>query len=410
MLKSIQARIVLFCSTLLVFSVLVLSYFTTSAFSQFVIIGILIIDMIASIAFARRMMAPLTQCIGHVNGIADGDFTVKLHLKDEGEIGQLAMLLNKMTENLHTLILRITMSAEYLKDSSQLLASSTRQVSEISSTIAESLVQVSCGAEQAKEAAVQTNEALTVLEADVKGVQNFADVLANLAHTANGQTDKGQETIKEAISQMQRIGTSSDKVDKAVNKVATGAQKISEIVGLISGIAGQTNLLALNAAIEAARAGEQGRGFAVVAEEVRKLAEQSQVAATQIIGLIGSNGVDIMEAVNAVQEANQNITAGVVNVRAAGEQFQSIAQVARQMGDYVDKVSCKAETVANSTHQIAKASEQINQVIENTASQAQNVSAATQEQLASIEEVASSSQELEQLAQDLQAMIGQIRI
>jgi methyl-accepting chemotaxis protein len=410
MLKSIQTRIVLFCSTLLVFSVLILRYFTTNAFSYFIIIGILIIGIIASFAFAGRMMAPLKQCIEHVNGIADGDFTVKLHSRDKGEIGQLAMMLNKMTENLHTLILRVTMSAEYLKDSSQLLASSSNQVAEVSSTIAESLVQVSCGTEQAKEAAVQTNEALTVLEEDAKAVQNYAGVLANLAHTANEQTDKGQDTIKEAIRQMQRIGTSSDKVDKAVSKVATGAQKISEIVGLISGIAGQTNLLALNAAIEAARAGEQGRGFAVVAEEVRKLAEQSQVAATQIIGLISANAADIMEAVNAVQEANQNITAGVVNVRVAGDQFQTIAQVARQMGDYVEKVSFKAETVASSTHQIAKASEQINQVVENTASQAQSVSAATQEQLASIQEVVSSSQELDQLAQDLQAMIGKIRI
>jgi methyl-accepting chemotaxis protein len=410
MLKSIQTRIALFCSALLMLSLLTLSYFTTSAFSPFVAIGILIIDSIVVFIFTGRVIAPLKQCIEHVNGIADGDFTVKLHSKDKGEIGQLAVLLNKMTENLHTLILRITMSAEYLKDSSQLLAGSTNQVSEVSSTIAESLVQVSCGTEQAKEAAVQTNEALTVLEEDVKGVQNYADALANLANTANEQTDKGQETIKEAISQMQRIGTSSDKVDKAVGKVATGAQKISEIVGLISGIAGQTNLLALNAAIEAARAGEQGKGFAVVAEEVRKLAEQSQVAATQIIDLISANGADIMEAVSAVQEANLNITAGVVNVRAAGEQFQSIAQVAHQVGEYVEKVSLKAETVVSSTHQISKASEQINQVVENTASQAQNVSAATEEQLASIQEVASSSQELEQLAQDLQTMIGQIRI
>ncbi|MDF2635012.1 MAG: methyl-accepting chemotaxis sensory transducer [Pelosinus sp.] len=407
MLRSIQTRIVLFFSTLLVLSVVISSYFTSS---QLAIIGILIIDIIVSFISVRYMITPLKQLIEHVNSISDGDFTVKLHSKDEGEIGQLAVLLNRMTEKLHTLILRITMSAEYLKDSSQLLASSTNQVAVVSSTIAESLVQVSCGTEQAKVSAVQTNEALIVLKEDVKGVRNYADVLANLAQAANEQTDKGQETIKEAISQMQKIGKSSDKVDKAVNKVATGAQKISEIVGLISGIAGQTNLLALNAAIEAARAGEQGRGFAVVAEEVRKLAEQSQVAATQIIGLISDNGTDIIEAVYAVQEANHNITAGVVNVRVAGEQFESIAEVAHKMGNYVEKVSLKAETVASSTQEIAKASEEINRVVENTASQAQNVSAATQEQLASIEEVASSSQELEQLAQDLQEMIGQISI
>jgi len=410
MLKSIQTRIILFFSTVLILSVLFLRYFISSAYSQFVIIGILIIDIIVSFVFARHIMAPLKQLIEHVNRISGGDFTVKLQSKDESEIGQLAVALNKMTENLHTLIMRVTMSAEYLKDSSQLLASSTNQVADVSSTIAGSVVQVASGTEQAKEASVQTNEALAVLEEEVKGVKDYADALANLARTANEQTDKGQETIKEAISQMQTIGTSSNKVDQAVGKVATGAQKISEIVGLISGIAGQTNLLALNAAIEAARAGEQGRGFAVVAEEVRKLAEQSQVAATQIIALINANGADITEAVNAVQEANHNITSGVVNVRVAGEQFQSIAKVAHQVGNYVEKVSLKAEAAASNTHQIAKASEQINQIVENTASQAQNVSAATQEQLASIQEVASSSQELEQLAQDLQEMVGQIRV
>lgn len=401
---------VVFFSALLVLSIVVLTYFTSTTSSSFVIMGILVIDIIVSFAFIQYIIAPLKQLIEQVNHISDGNFTVALHSKGEGEIGQLAVVLNKMTENVRALILRITMSAEYLKDSSQLLANSTNQVANVSSTIAESIIQVASGTEQAKESAVQTNESLVVLEEEVKGVRDYADALANLAQSANEQTNKGQETIKEAISQMQRIGTSADKVDKAVGKVATGAKKISEIVGLISGIAGQTNLLALNAAIEAARAGEQGRGFAVVAEEVRKLAEQSQVAATQIIGLISANGTDIMEAVNAVQEANQNITAGVVNVRVAGEQFQSIAQVAHQVGDYVEKVSLKAEAVASGTQEIASASAQINQVVENTARQAHNVSAATQEQLASIEEVASSSQELEQLAQDLQEMMGEFTI
>lgn len=410
MLKNIQMRIVLFFSVLLVFSVLISSYFSTSTGSSLVIIGILVVDIIASFIFSRQIMSPLQQVIKHVDKISAGDFKIRLESKETGEFGKVASALDQMSENIRLLILRVTMSAEYLKDSSQVLAESTNQVADVSSNIAGAVTQVASGTEEAKESAVHTTEALLVLEEEVKGVKNYADALAGLAQSANEQTDKGQETIREAISQMQKIGTSSDKVDQAVNKVATGAQKISEIVGLISGIAGQTNLLALNAAIEAARAGEQGRGFAVVAEEVRKLAEQSQVAATQIIGLINVNGMDISEAVSAVQEANLNITAGVVNVRVAGEQFQSIAQVAHEVGDYVEKVLAKADAVASSTQEIAKASEQINQVVENTASQAQNVSAATQEQLASIQEVASSSQELEQLAQDLQEMMAQFSI
>ncbi len=375
-----------------------------------VIIGTLIISILASLFFARHMVKPLQQLIAYANSVAKGDLTVISNSKDQGEIGQLAVAFDKMVESLRGVIQQVNRSVDYLGDASEQLTTSVNQVAHASSSVAANVSQVASGTEEANQATTQTSNALTMLEEKVKIVQSNTEALATLAQTANEQTNKGQETIRQAVNQMQTIGASSDQVDKAVSKVAIGAQKISEIVGLISGIAGQTNLLALNAAIEAARAGEQGRGFAVVAEEVRKLAEQSQVAATQIIGMISENEVDINQAVTAVQEANRNITSGVVNVRAAGEQFQSIAQVAHKVGDYVKKVSGDAEAVASSTREIANASEQINRVIHNTAGQAQNVSAATEEQTASLQEIAASSQSLDKLAHELHNIIGQFRL
>ena len=375
-----------------------------------VIIGTLIISILASLFFARHMVKPLQQLIAYANSVAKGDLTVISNSKDQGEIGQLAVAFDKMVESLRGIIQQVNRSVDYLGDASEQLTTSVNQVAHASSSVAANVSQVASGTEEANQATTQTSNALTMLEEKVKIVQSNTEALATLAQTANEQTNKGQETIRQAVNQMQTIGASSDQVDKAVSKVAIGAQKISEIVGLISGIAGQTNLLALNAAIEAARAGEQGRGFAVVAEEVRKLAEQSQVAATQIIGMISENEVDINQAVTAVQEANRNITSGVVNVRAAGEQFQSIAQVAHKVGDYVKKVSGDAEAVASSTREIANASEQINRVIHNTAGQAQNVSAATEEQTASLQEIAASSQSLDKLAHELHNIIGQFRL
>ena len=209
---------------------------------------------------------------------------------------------------------------------------------------------------------------------------------------------------------MEIIGVSAKRVDKAVDKVATSANKIDEIVTLISSIAAQTNLLALNAAIEAARAGEQGKGFAVVAEEVRKLAEQSKEATIQISDLIRGNAVNINEALEAVDEANKNIELGIVNVQNAGGQFKSIASIVGEVMTKVEKVSNLAYVVSQENNDTLSAAKQIDEVLETTSSQAQNVAAATQEQSASVEEIAASSQSLAVLAQDLQKAISIFKI
>ena len=114
-------------------------------------------------------------------------------------------------------------------------------------------------------------------------------------------------------------------IASAIGKLEAGSVRIGEIVDLISGIADQTNLLALNAAIEAARAGEAGRGFAVVAEEVRKLAEQSREAASQIHTLIEETRSDMARASVSAREGDENVRRGIETVERAVGSLERLA-------------------------------------------------------------------------------------
>jgi methyl-accepting chemotaxis protein len=135
-----------------------------------------------------------------------------------------------------------------------------------------------------------------------------------------------------------------------VRALAEGAQRIGDVVALISNIAGQTNLLALNATIEAARAGEAGKGFAVVASEVKSLATQTSRATETISGQIGRIQSVTMEAVAAIQAIGATIgdvSAIAVSVATSvEEQGAATAEIARNVSQTSDAVRAVTRTIS----------------------------------------------------------------
>jgi methyl-accepting chemotaxis protein len=167
------------------------------------------------------------------------------------------------------------------------------QIDTASKEIAQGNLDLSSRTEQTASALQQTAATMEHLSAAVRDNAATAQQAKQLADGALVQARQGGDAVDDVVRTMATIDEQ--------------AKRISEITGVIDGIAFQTNILALNAAVEAARAGEQGRGFAVVAQEVRALAGRSGTAAKEIRALIGTSVQQIGEGSGKVRHAGQTM-------------------------------------------------------------------------------------------------------
>jgi hypothetical protein len=202
----------------------------------------------------------------------------------------------------------------------------------------------------------------------------------------------------------------SQAVNEAIGRLAEKSEQIGAIVQTITGIAEQTNLLALNAAIEAARAGEQGRGFAVVAEEVRKLAEESQLAAEEIAGLIKAIRTDTDAAVTVVENGARQTEEGTTVVERTRAAFVRIDGAVQDMTGRIEEIAAAAGQIASGAQAMQSNIGEVAAVAEESSASAEQVSASTEQTSASTQEMAASAQDLARTAEELNRLVEQFRV
>uniref|UniRef100_UPI0035C01FA4 methyl-accepting chemotaxis protein n=1 Tax=Ideonella livida TaxID=2707176 RepID=UPI0035C01FA4 len=284
----------------------------------------------------RSLARPLQSVQAVARAIAQGDLTQVIHAPGRAETAELLRTMDEMQQALRRLVGEVRQATDSIGTASHEVASGNADLSARTEQTASSLEQTASSMEQ-----------LTTT------VRQSADA----ARTANQLASSAAEVA-------QRGGTVVQQVVGTMGEIHQASRKISDIIGVIDGIAFQTNILALNAAVEAARAGEQGRGFAVVAGEVRSLAQRSADAAREIKGLIGASV--------------ERVESGSALVSQAGTTMEELVQSVRRVADIVGEISAGAADQSQGIGEVNQAVSHLDQMTQQNAALVEQSSAAAE--------------------------------
>ena len=365
------------------------AYAETSLTSAIYVIITILLITVAVIAAAilityTSIIKPLHSFVAASRDLTSGDrdLTIRLQTINNDELSDLAKSFNNFIINVQEIVTEVRNSTnEVASGNSQLAAT----IEELSATFNSQTEQVNSIVVDMNDITNQSQDATNELNSALQVINTTAE-----------STTQWQNSLGEIKNTMLDINTKTTHLSDTINKLLESSSQIGEILTVINDIADQTNLLALNAAIEAARAGEAGRGFAVVADEVRKLAERTTKATSEIENIISTLQNESERASQEMSSASISVTNGVEVIETTTTSFSKV----------VNGVS----NVANTTYQLMEGFNIQHQTVQNVNDKTQVIASGIEESNAAVNEISITVDHLQERTEALKILVGQFKV
>lgn len=373
-------------------------------------VGLIILVGVLGVAFAKSFSKPILALEATMRKVAAGDDTARAEVHTNDEIGKLATSFNEMViernaekervssdsrrlqNNIQELLLVVADASEgnlsvrakktegvlgNIADAlNQMLENVGKLIGEakrVSGEVAQASTGITTDAQELTEGAtLQTSQVYTTIQ----DVQNLAEESRNVSENSKEAAasatrtreaaETGASSIRDAITFMQRLNESVQATARKIDSLGERSKEISGIVQSISEISAETDVLAMNASIEAARAGEHGKGFTIVADQVRALADRTQLATVEIEMLVHDIQNETQDAVKTMESQTREVEKGSQQVSSAGDALGNIVDASVDSSTLAEQISSSATEQERRAEAVLASVTSINRIAEET--------------------------------------------